>query len=251
VPFNKNLFIRKVHRYLGLFIGIQLLAWTVSGFYFSWNDIDNVHGDHLRKTPHFLHTDIEVVSPSQVINQLKESIKVDSIHSIHLINVANKPVYQIAYFSGHTGEGAHPHAHYALADAVTGNLRKPLTKEEAISIATDNVLEGASVADVKLLERTDSHHEFRERPLPAYAITFSNPDCTVYISTELGTYQTIRHNQWRVFDFLYMFHTMDYQGIDNFNNWLLKIFSAFGIITVLSGFTLFYVSSKTIRKITK
>jgi len=107
------------------------------------------------------------------------------------------------------------------------------------------------VSGVELVEQTDSHHEFRERPLPAYAITFNNPDCTVYISAELGTFQTIRHSQWRVFDFLYMFHTMDYQGIDNFNNWLLKIFSALGIITVLSGFTLFYVSSRTIRKITK
>ena len=27
--------IRKVHRYLGLFIGIQFLMWTLSGLYFS------------------------------------------------------------------------------------------------------------------------------------------------------------------------------------------------------------------------
>ncbi|HMG90954.1 MAG TPA: PepSY domain-containing protein [Chryseolinea sp.] len=246
-----QLLIRKTHRYLGVFIGIQLLAWTISGLYFSWNNIDNVHGDHMRKSPHFLDAKIEVVSPSQAIKQLEASIKLDSIHSIHLINITNKPVYQIAYFSGHAGGGAHPHAHYALADATTGQMRKPLTKEEAILVATDNVVSGAIVSDVKLLERTDRHDEFLERPLPAYAITFNNPDCTVYISTELGTFQTIRHNQWRVFDFLYTFHTMDYQGIDNFNNWFLKIFSALGIITVLSGFTLFYVSSRTIRKITQ
>jgi len=246
-----QLFIRKAHRYLGVFIGVQLLAWTISGLYFSWNDIDKVHGDHMQKVPHFLHNNIEVVSPSQAIKQLEASVKVDSIHSIHLINVAKMPVYQIVYFSGHVGEGAHPHVHYALADAATGQMRKPLTKEEAILIAKDNVISSAAVSGVELVEQTDSHHEFRERPLPAYAITFNNPDCTVYISAELGTFQTIRHSQWRVFDFLYMFHTMDYQGIDNFNNWLLKIFSALGIITVLSGFTLFYVSSRTIRKITK
>ena len=32
--------IRKTHRYLGLFIGLQFLAWTISGLYFSWTDID-------------------------------------------------------------------------------------------------------------------------------------------------------------------------------------------------------------------
>ena len=42
--------LRKTHRYLGLSIGIQFLAWTVSGLYFSWTDIDKIHGDHYKKT---------------------------------------------------------------------------------------------------------------------------------------------------------------------------------------------------------
>ena len=37
--------IRKTHRYLGLFIGIQFLAWTISGLYFSWTNLDEIHGD--------------------------------------------------------------------------------------------------------------------------------------------------------------------------------------------------------------
>ena len=40
---------RKVHRFLGIFIGIQFLFWTVSGLYFSWTNIDEIHGDHYRK----------------------------------------------------------------------------------------------------------------------------------------------------------------------------------------------------------
>ena len=31
---------RKHHRFLGIFIGIQFLFWTISGLYFSWTDID-------------------------------------------------------------------------------------------------------------------------------------------------------------------------------------------------------------------
>ena len=46
-----TLAIRKTHRYLGLFIGIQFLAWTVSGLYFSWTDIDEIHGDQFRRIP--------------------------------------------------------------------------------------------------------------------------------------------------------------------------------------------------------
>ena len=42
--------IRKTHRYLGLIIGIQFLAWTVSGLYFSWTDLDEIHGDQFLNT---------------------------------------------------------------------------------------------------------------------------------------------------------------------------------------------------------
>ena len=249
MPFNKNLFIRKIHRYLGLFIGIQFLGWTISGLYFSWNNIDDVHGDHMRKSPHFISASSPLVSPANAIVELKSKQQVDSIHSVQLISLVGKPLYQIIYFAGHT-EGIHHHTHYALADATTGTLRGSLTKDEATAIAKDNVISSAEVAQVALLTNTDGHHEYRERPLPAYAVTFKNPDCTVYVSVERGTFQTIRHDQWRAFDFLWMFHTMDYAGRDNFNNWLLKALSLFGLLTVLSGFVLFVISSRTLKKIT-
>jgi hypothetical protein len=246
---NKQYYLRKTHRYLGLFIGIQFLAWTVSGLFFSWNDLDLVHGDHMRKAPHFLKADVQVLSPTEAIQELRASVRIDSVHSVRLINIIDKPVYQISYFSGHSGEGAHHHVHYALADASTGKIRKPLTKDEAILVAKENVISSATLKEIKLLERTDGHHEFRERPLPAWAVSFNDPDCTAYISAEQGTFQTIRHDQWRAFDFLWMFHTMDYESRDDFNNWLLKIFSMLGLVTVLSGFILFFVSSQTLKKV--
>lgn len=246
---NRNYYLRKTHRYLGVIIGIQFMAWTIGGLYFSWNNIDKVHGDHLRKSVSYLQTDFNSVSPTEAVKNLRATKSVDSILSINLISVLNKPTYQIKYFSGHTGEGMHVHAHLALADAQNGNIRPPLNKEEAIAIATENVVDKAALFQVDYLELTDGHHEYREKPLPAWAVTFKNPDCTIYISAELGTFQSIRHNQWRIFDFLYMMHTMDYQGRDDFNNTLLKIFSIFGILTISSGFILFFVSSPTILKL--
>ena len=34
-PRSRTYWARKVHRYLGLFIGVQFIAWTVGGLYFS------------------------------------------------------------------------------------------------------------------------------------------------------------------------------------------------------------------------
>lgn len=245
---NRNYYIRKTHRYLGVIIGIQFLFWTIGGLYFSWNNLDNVHGDHLRKPVSYLSTDFNAISPSVAIKNLKQGRIIDSIQSVNLINILGKPTYQINYFSGHSGESVHLHTYTALADASTGEIRSPLTKEEAIDVAQDHIVAGAELTEVEYLTKTNGHHEYRGRPLPVWAVTFDKPACTLYISGKLGTYQTIRHNQWRAFDFLYMMHTMDYQGRDDFNNVLLKLFSIFGILTVCSGFLLFFISSPTFSK---
>ena len=44
----KEFTIRKIHRYLSIFIAIQLLLWTVSGIYFAFNKIEMVRGEQYR-----------------------------------------------------------------------------------------------------------------------------------------------------------------------------------------------------------
>jgi hypothetical protein len=69
-----------------------------------------------------------------------------------------------------------------------------------------------------------------------------------YVDAQSGIFQRVRHQRWRWFDFLWMSHTMDYNGRDNFNNLLLRIFSLFGVLTVMSGFLLWGTSSPSLRK---
>ena len=40
--------LRKFHKYISLFIAVQLLLWTVSGIYFFFNKIENVRGEQYR-----------------------------------------------------------------------------------------------------------------------------------------------------------------------------------------------------------
>lgn len=242
---NKQYWIRKSHRYLGLFIGLQFIGWTVSGLYFSWNDLDSVHGDHFRKPVASLPIDIKTVSPQGVIDVLQREKNLNSLKSLQLVSVLDNAYYQIGFLNK---EGK---LIYTLADASTGEIRPPLSKEDAENVAKGHIIEPARIQQTEYLEEVGSHHEYRGRRLPVWAITFENPACTVYISSEMGTFQTIRHNQWRAFDFLWMFHTMDYVGRDNFNNWLLKIFSVFGLFAILSGFVLFSITSKSFRKLNR
>jgi hypothetical protein len=98
---------------------------------------------------------------------------------------------------------------------------------------------------VSLISETGAHHEYRGRPLPAYEIRFDQSDDIVaYVSKADGKFQTVRDKSWRSFDFLWMMHTMDYRSRDNFNTFLLRAFSLLGLITVISGYILWVISSK-------
>lgn len=247
--------VRKLHRYLGLILGIQFLLWTVGGIYFSWSNMDEIHGDLNRNPSELISVNSELISPSLILKQLKERGEFDSIKELKLIGILGKPFYQIHYFpdaaalTDHSAHAGMSKPAVQLADAVSGVLRGPLTESEAVEIAKSAFNTDSKVIEVKRLEETSSHHEYRLNPLPAFAISFDHPSrSTVFISTELGTIQKIRNQKWRIFDFLWMMHTMDYEGRDNFGNLLLRTFSIFGLFTISSGFILFYLSSRVLRR---
>ena len=223
--------IRKAHRYLGLFLGIQFLFWTVSGLYFSWTDIDEIHGDHFRNLSYQPPKYNELISPSD--------LKIEGgIRSVSIKSIQNTPYYWV--------NKQH------LYNAKTGESKNSITKEEALSIAKNYMKSDLKVASIEKITSVDKHHEYREKLLPAFVISYDNPEkLKAYISVKNGQFQTVRHRNWRWFDFLWMTHTMDYEGRDDINNTVLRIFSLLGLITVLSGFLLWYTSSPSIRKIKK
>ena len=236
---------RKVHRYFGLIIGIQFLFWTLGGIFFAWSNLDQIHGDFNRMpAPKFENFD-HWQSPEKIYTKISEQSRIDSVVAFKAIQVLNQAVYQIHYLS----EGKPV---IALANARTGDLRPPLSKTEAIALAQDRFTPDSEIKRVELItkDNVNKHHEYRNQPLPAYAISFNHKSgTTVYVSTEYGEVLKFRNSNWRIFDFMWMMHTMDYSSRDNFGNILLRIFSVLGLITILSGFLLFFNSLIRFRKI--
>ena len=228
VGIKTSLKIRKVHRYLGLFLGIQFLFWTISGLYFSWTDIDDIHGDHYKNLEYHPKAFDSLLSPT--------SLNItDPIKSIEIRDINEQPYY----FINKKG----------LFHARTGQKKSELTKDEALYVASNNMKQGLEVVSVDKISETGKHHEYREKLLPAYVISYKTDDnLKAYVSVVDAKFQTVRHQSWRWFDFLWMTHTMDYEGRDDFNTIVLRAFSLLGLITVMSGFLLWYVSSPSVRK---
>jgi len=226
-----SLKVRKIHRYLGLCIGIQFLMWTISGLYFSWTDLDEIHGDHFKKIPDTSLAFDSLISPTSLALQYP-------VKSIGLRDIQTAPYYVIN--------------DTVLYHAQTGIKKEEITEEEALYIVRNYTLDSLKIAGIEKILEVDKHHEYREKLLPAYVISFDTSDqLKAYVSSKDGTFQTVRHRSWRWFDFLWMTHTMDYEGRDDFNNLLLRAFSFFGLLTVCSGFLLWAVSSPSLRKLRK
>lgn len=249
---SKHYYIRKSHRYLGLVLGIQFLLWTIGGLYFSWSNMDEVHGDFQKKPEPLIPAGLSLVSPAMALDNIHRTAGVDSVSSLQLIQILGKPYYQIRSVGAAGKDMSHEHSgHHRifLVDAATGQMRPALSRQEAVAVASMRFNGNPKVASVEYLTATSGHHEYRESALPAYAITFEHPTATtVYVATELGTVQKFRNNKWRIFDFLWMLHTMDYQSRDNIGNILLRAFSIFGLVTVLSGFMLYAVSARWLKR---
>lgn len=234
--------IRRTHRFLGVCIGIQFIAWTIGGLYFSWSDMDEVHGDYDLLHVHDLPVSRDYISPSLFVDSINSLRPRAILADLKLIKLLDQPYWQATFED--TADVQQPLRSY-LCHAVTGESRLPLTEAEATSVAMRQYLGKGKVESVEYLNEASSGHEYREQPLPAYAVTFDDArHTTIYVASELGVVTKARNKPWRQFDFLWMLHTMGYEERDNISNWLLRVFSIFGLITVVSGFVLFFVSRK-------
>ena len=200
-----NKFIRSLHRYLSIFIAIQLLLWTVSGIYFAFNKIELIRGEQYR-----LPSNVEY----RIFDRLGQQV------------IASNKDGNIVYKT-------YPE----------GNLLEKLSVEEAKLIASIKT----SLEPVSAILLTESlpGSEYRGRSLPIYQITTTSKDDTnIYLDPLSGDVLAIRSDSWRMWDFLWSLHIMDYDQRDNINNFLLRIFSILALVSSISGILLFFFSKK-------
>jgi hypothetical protein len=174
-------------------------------------------------------------SLSILLDSLQKNEANIAFQNIQVVEILDKAFYQI-----HLEK---PQKKVLLFEMKNLSPKSALNEQEAKEVAKRSLKNPSEILETEYLTTTNGHHEYRGKPLPAYAITFDKPNnTTVYVSAELGTVQSYRNNAWRVFDFLWMLHVMDYENRDNINNWLLRAFSFFGLITLFSGFLLFFLT---------
>lgn len=172
--------VRKIHKYVGLLISIQLLLWTVSGLYFSFNKIEKIRGDHYYRE----------------VDKSNTSAGYDTVEMI--------------------------------------------SKNNAFSIILEKTF--LTPLELEVISESKKGSEYRGRNLPLYKVIAKNIEDTyinVYQNPYSGEILSIRSQSWRIWDFMWGIHIMDWVERDNISNIFLKFFSFLALITSISGIFLF------------
>lgn len=124
--------------------------------------------------------------------------------------------------------------------AQTGNALAAVNEQQARLFAQKYYAGTASVRTATLLTQNPPS-ELGGRALPIWRVDFDDAwGTTLYLSPVTGELLTQRHTLWRVFDFLWMLHIMDYAERENVNNTILRVVAAMAFMLVLTGFWYLY-----------
>jgi uncharacterized iron-regulated membrane protein len=237
-------FFRKLHRWLGLLMALQIIAWMVSGLYFSIFPIEVIRGEHLtHEAPDLKAADLEgLISPDAAWSVLSRSREGKvTPEQVSLVSVMDQTWYRVS------GTGADK-GFTRLVNARTGELLDFLDADAAKNIALERLIGEGNIIAVDLIEHAEPDSEIRGRQLPIWRVTFSEPEnLSIYIDGWTGDLLTRRTTRWRIFDFLWMLHIMDFDERDDFNTPLLQIAAGLGLIVALSGLIFWAMTTKLFR----
>lgn len=230
---NLAIFSRKAHKWLSLFVGVQIVLWTISGFYMVVVDLDFIHGDSLvrnLKVPLSVQSDripfAEAVRSHSEVTQISLRSLPDMVTPVYEVTTRGRKV---------------------LLDASNGQRLSPLADDTIKSLARSYYAGKGELVSVTLLER-DPPLEIQTRPLPLWRADFDDwLETSLYLHPDTGVLVTRRHRFWRWFDFLWMLHIMDYDQRTDMNNGLLRASTVLAGITVISGMWLLYFSFRRKR----
>ena len=212
--------VRQVHRWLGLLLAVQLVFWVAGGFTMAFLDLDAVRGEHrvADQPPSDLRTAGAVLSPDELLSGVDAAVS-----GLRLLDWLGRPVYRVE-----TADGKR------LIDAVNGERLDPIGAEQALAVARADYAGEAGAAVVELTETP--HYEIRGRELPLWRVdTHDDLGTRIYVSPSTGEVVARRNNLWRVFDFVWMLHIMDYDERDDFNHPLLLITAGTALLFVFTG----------------
>lgn len=223
----------RLHRIAGLILVVQLLIWTVTGFYFSFmgREALNAQQNYHAAPDRVLAIQDRYIVPLRQLSQLGD------VYEINVRMRDELPQFAVVYDSAHrprheVGRSRGDGLQQAWFDAETGQ-RWNTGAVLAQRLAVDSYLGSGMFNGITDVRRS---HDLPRWPGPGFRIDFADRLQTrVYIDQVNGDVVAHRNKHSGLTELMYKLHFMDYSGQRNFNNVFIIAAGLFSLWFVLTG----------------
>ncbi|WP_448212435.1 2Fe-2S iron-sulfur cluster-binding protein [Colwellia sp. MEBiC06753] len=200
--------LKKIHKWLSLLVGIQLLIWLLSGFYFNLMDHRKAAGHQYRA-----HHQQAPLNSAQLLEPASILAKADAATSISLIQLLGEPYYLLNH---EHGLYRHFRNRYSLYHAYSGE-RLTIDKNLASQLAMQSYNGPGTIDSATLIN--GAIDDFPKQKNASWQINFSD-DVNTSVYIEAGSGRLVGHSDddKRLADIFFMLHFMDYTNVGSFNN---------------------------------
>ena len=213
-----------VHKWLALLMAVQILFWFASGLFFAAFPIERVRSEHMKAAAP--PAPIALADAAAGLQRISSAAPGERIEVRSLLG---RPVALVAPREGRP----------RLYDLADGRPVSPIPAALAAAIAEAD--HAGSERAVRVERVTADSTEYRGA-LPAWRVDFDDgAHRSLYVAQDSGLVTARRSRLWRVYDFLWGLHIMDFRGHEDFNTPLLIGATALGLVVILTGIVLFPV----------
>ena len=218
----KSIWLRRIHKWVGLVIGLQFVVWAISGTAMALLPMDEVAGGEMADQPA-----PAIPRGSKAWLNVQKELGDQPISKLSLRALPQGQAFEVKISQG-----------IRLFDANDG---RPILIDgiAAKFIASAAHPLGAPVTRVTALNELPL--AVREHELPIWQIDFRDEsNSSYYVSGNTGEILERRTDSWRWWDFFWMLHNMDYAKRTSFNHPLIIMVGFAMVWLALTGFWLLF-----------
>ena len=213
--------LRVIHKWIGLLIGLQFLLWTLSGSMMALLDMSEVAGGE-RRDP----LEVRAVT-SDGWPAVREQLGSTPVTGLTLRPLLDRRLYEVR-----TPKGVQ------LFDSASGQAVE-ITAQLASQVAAAAYPGDAPIRGVEPLRKLSL--AVREHELPIWRVDFGDEqNSSYYVSAATGVLLERRNDTWRLWDFFWMLHNMDYVNRTSFNHPLIIMVGFAAVWLAITGFYLLF-----------
>ncbi len=199
----KSFWLRRIHKWVGLAIGVQFLIWAMSGTAMALLDMDEVAGGAMAE-----QAPAAVPSAGAAWPRIQAALSGQPVSKLVMRDLAGSSVYAVTVHGG-----------VRLFDAASG---APVTVDRPLAQEIATAAYPGTVKAIRVQPLPELSLAVREHSLPIWKVDFSDPaKSSYYVSASTGEVLERRNETWRWWDFFWMLHNMDYAERTSFNHPLI------------------------------